>query len=268
LRYTDLYWLFEVPEARVSTSIESTTAGSPSANAATCAHIAEFVRGLHDLARSDPDAMRAQIPPAAVALIPGTRYAGISVTNGQVMRCLSSSDTCARVLDQIQQDYRQGPYFELPWDRRTIQVDELTTDTRWPVFAPVGVAMTPVRSLLSFELLTSQTTLVLNLYADKPSAFTVDSAPLGQIFAIEIAVALDVGRRETGFKNRLANRDIVGQAKGILMERFHIDGLAAFNLLTEMANQRKQSPAQVARELIATRGAVTPPGDGLHPGNP
>jgi hypothetical protein len=262
LRYTRLYWLFEVPEDRVTASIES-TAGLPSANAATCARIAEFVRGLHDLARSDSGAMRAQIPRAAVALIPGTRYAGISVTTGQMMRCLSSSDACARVLDQIQQDHRQGPYFELPWDRRTIQVDDLTTDTRWPVFAPVAVAMTPVRSLLSFELLlTSQATLVLNLYADKPSAFTVDSAGLGQLFAIEIAVALDVGRRESEFKNRLANRDILGQAKGILMQRFHIDSLAASNLLTEMANQRKQSPAQVARELIATRRAVTPPGDG------
>jgi hypothetical protein len=216
-------------------------------------------RGLYELARSDPGALLAQIPPAALALIAGTRYAGISVTNGATMRCLSSSDPCARALDQIQQDHRQGPYFDLSWDHRTIHVDDLSTDTRWPVFAPVAVALTPIRSLLSFELLTTHPTLVLNLYADTPNAFTAHSAQLGQIFAIEIAVALDAGRRQTEFNNRLATRDLLGQAKGILMQRFSIDSHAALHVLTEMAHQRNQSVAQVARQLIASRGAVPPP---------
>lgn len=94
----------------MTASIEPSTAGPAPAGASACARISEFARGLHDLAGSDPAAVLAQIPPAVIALIPGTRYAGISGTHGATMRCLCSSDRCARALDQIQQDHRQGPY--------------------------------------------------------------------------------------------------------------------------------------------------------------
>ena len=98
----------------VTASIEPSTAGAAPAGASTCARISEFARGLHDLAGSDPAAVLAQIPPAAIALIPGTRYAGISGTHGATMRCLCSSDRCVRALDQIQQDHRQGPTLICP----------------------------------------------------------------------------------------------------------------------------------------------------------
>ena len=150
------------------------------------------------------------------------------------MRCLCSSDRCVRALDQIQQDHRQGPHFDLPWPQRILQVKDLSTDTRWPAFAPVAVALTPIRSLLSFQLLTAQPTRVLNLYADTPNAFTGRCVQLGQIFALDIAVALDAVRRHSEFTHRLALRDLIGQAKGILMQRFGIDNHAALHVLTEM----------------------------------
>jgi hypothetical protein len=100
-----------------------------------------------------------------------------------------------------------------------------------------------IRSLLSFELVTSHAALVLSLSAEKPSTFTVDSAHLGQIFAIEIAVTLAAGRRETESKNRRADRDILGQAKRHLMERFSIYSLAAFNVLAQMARRALKDQA-------------------------
>jgi ANTAR domain len=243
----------------VTASIEASTSGAAPAGASACARISEFARGLHDLAGSDPAAVLAQIPPAAIALIPGTRYAAISGTRGATMRCLCSSDRCVRALDQIQQDHRQGPYFDLPWQQRILQVADLSTDIRWQVFAPVAVALTPIRSLLSFQLLTAHSTMVLNLYADTPNAFTGRCVQLGQIFALDIAVALDAVHRHSGFTHRLALRDLIGQAKGILMQRFGIDHHAALHMLTEMAHHRNQSVAEIARHLIATRGVRPPP---------
>jgi len=149
---------------------------------------------------------------------------------------------------------------DLPWPQRILQVQDLSTDTRWPVFAPVAVALTPVRSLLSFQLLTAQPTMVLNLYADTPNAFTGRCVQLGQVFALDIAVALDAVRRHSEFTHRLALRDLIGQAKGILMQRFGIDNHAALHVLTEMAHHRNQSVAEVARHLIATGGVLPPPG--------
>ena len=112
---------------------------------------------------------------------------------------------------------------------------------------------------MSFQLLTAQPTMVLNLYADTPNAFTGRCVQLGQIFALDIAVALDAVRRHSEFAHRLALRDLIGQAKGILMQRFGIDNHAALHVLTEMAHHRNQSVAEVARHLIANRGVLPPP---------
>lgn len=48
----------------------------------------------------------------------------------------------------------------------------------------------------------------------------------------------------------LVSRDIIGQAKGILMERFQIDAAAAFDLLVELSQHSNTPVAVIARKVI------------------
>lgn len=48
----------------------------------------------------------------------------------------------------------------------------------------------------------------------------------------------------------LATRDIIGQAKGMLMERFDVDSAAAFELLVRLSQQSNTPLAVIARKLV------------------
>ena len=62
-------------------------------------------------------------------------------------------------------------------------------------------------------------------------------------------------------------RDVVGQAKGILMERYGIGGAAAFALLVRVSRTSNRKLRDVCEELVLTRELAGHPRDvgGLGP---
>ena len=51
-------------------------------------------------------------------------------------------------------------------------------------------------------------------------------------------------------ESALASRDIIGQAKGMLMERYHFDAIRAFDLLARLSQEANTKLADIARELV------------------
>ncbi|MDT5165511.1 MAG: hypothetical protein QOC88_2405, partial [Mycobacterium sp.] len=131
-------------------------------------------------------------------------------------------------------------------------------DDRWPLFREKAIAETPVRSILSLGLLKEGgTAAALNFYAESPKAFDDASADLGSVFAAHAGLVWDLVRRDQQFRAALDSRDIIGQAKGKLMERFNIDADEAFNTL-KVVSQRSNTPiARVAKRIVS--GEVWPP---------
>jgi AmiR/NasT family two-component response regulator len=59
-------------------------------------------------------------------------------------------------------------------------------------------------------------------------------------------------RRDQQFRAALVSRDIIGQAKGKMMERFNIDADEAFNML-KLVSQHSNTPvAQVAQRVVSS----------------
>lgn len=50
----------------------------------------------------------------------------------------------------------------------------------------------------------------------------------------------------------IATRDVIGQAKGVLMERFNVDTDNAFGLLTRLSQETNTRVEQIARKLVET----------------
>lgn len=65
------------------------------------------------------------------------------------------------------------------------------------------------------------------MFAREPDAFDSDAKALGGIFATHAAVALYGANKTDQFESTLASRDTIGQAKGMLMERYRIDAVQA-----------------------------------------
>ena len=60
-------------------------------------------------------------------------------------------------------------------------------------------------------------------------------------------------RRDQQFRVALVSRDVIGQAKGRLMERFDIDAAEAFERLKQMSQDGNTPIAQVAQRVTRRR---------------
>ena len=89
----------------------------------------------------------------------------------------------------------------------------------------------------------------LNFYAESPDVFDDESVNLGLIFATHAALVWNMMRRDQQFRVALVSRDIIGQAKGRLMERFDIDAAEAFERLKQMSQDANTPIAQVAQRV-------------------
>ncbi|MDN4517244.1 MULTISPECIES: ANTAR domain-containing protein [Mycobacteriaceae] len=92
----------------------------------------------------------------------------------------------------------------------------------------------------------------LNLLARSPRAFSAEAEALGAMLATHAAIALSVVNKEQQFESALASRDAIGQAKGILMERFGIDAVGALELLKKLSQDSNTAIPVIAERLISS----------------
>jgi GAF domain-containing protein len=128
-------------------------------------------------------------------------------------------------------------------------------EERWPAFRDRAVGL-GARSMLAVRLFVLGDTMgALNFYSSRPDAFDERSRLLAQVFASHAAVALKAAISEAGAEAALRTRDIIGQAKGVLMERERLTAAEAFDRLRELSQRRHQTVRDLA-EQIATTGEV------------
>lgn len=186
--------------------------------------------------------------------IPGAEYAGVTVVDDESMTTYAPSDPLVREVDRAQYDARQGPCLTAaaPADPKTVVVDDLETDDRWPEFARRAVGL-GIRSMKCFQLFTEQRAVgALNLYARKPQAFDAPEDPVGDLLAAHAAATMATHRLRANLQQAIDTRDVIGQAKGILMERHRIDADKAFQLLIALSQQSHRKLREIAEELTLT----------------
>ena len=187
----------------------------------------------------------------AAEMVPGAHWAGISLIEGKRVVAKVPTDPIVTKLDDLQSSLGDGPCITALRERRTVLIEDLATDARWPQFAEQALAL-GVRSLLSFQLFVRDENLgALNLYGTEPHGFTDDSVDIGLIVAQHAAVAMAGSAAEGQFQTGLASRDVIGQAKGLLMARDGLTGVQAFALLTRASQETNMKLADVAHWLVA-----------------
>ena len=204
-------------------------------------------------AEDDTDAMLQDVVAAAVQLIPGAQAASISlvVARRQITSQHRTSDLPARV-DAIQMETGEGPCLDAAYEHETVRVPDLRHEQRWPKFARRAYDA-GAGSMLSFQLYVQGDTLgALNLYNTQPGGFDEESEQVGMLFASHAAVAFADAQKMDHLDRAIASRDLIGQAKGMLMERYQIDGDGAFRVLTRVSQFSNRPLRDVADELVST----------------
>jgi transcriptional regulator with GAF, ATPase, and Fis domain len=228
------------------------TVNDPGGVEATHLRIAELVQELHSRSDADSDTVIAELAENAAVEIPGAQYAGVTVTrNAKHIDTPAATHMWPILLDKIQQRHREGPCLTAAWEERTIHVADLESDDRFPLYRQNALEETPVRSIMAFQLFIAGETMgALNVYAEQPHAFNQTSRDIGLIFAAHSSVAWNSARRDEQFRHALASRDIIGQAKGMIMERYGVDAVQAFEVLRKLSQDSNVPLVEVARGLV------------------
>ena len=191
-------------------------------------------------------------------MVPGADEATITMVRKD-RHCYSAAatSTLASGFDVLQDETGEGPCLDAIWQQQTVRVADLGADPRWPVLGP-RAAERGVRSMLCIQLFLHRDTLgALDLLARATSAYTDESEHVGLLLASHAAIAAADAHHFENVTSALVNRDVIGQAKGILMERLKITSDQAFAVLAKVSQDTNRKVSAVAEELART-GMWTP----------
>lgn len=128
-------------------------------------------------------------------------------------------------------------------------------DKRWPGFAQAAYDLGAC-SMLSIQLFVEGDKLgALNLYGQDVNVFDDESEQIALLVAAHAAIAFSDAKEIAQLTQALDTRDLIGQAKGILMERFKITPQQAFLVLTKASSESNMKLRDVA-EHLANSGEI------------
>lgn len=197
---------------------------------------------------------------AAVEMIPGADLVSVTLRSADgTFHTPAETAPMATELDELQYEADHGPCVDSakksgPAYARS---DDLAVEPRWPTFGP-GAAARGYLSVLSTALVPDaappRLSGALNVYSQHLAAFTDDARDLALLLATHASLALATTRaveradlEHAQLRRALDSRDMIGQAKGILMNRRGIDADAAFDLLRRTSQDLNVKLADLAR---------------------
>lgn len=213
--------------------------------------LSELARSLQD--ENDFEAALATMVHAALQLIPGTVDASISVAQARcAVRSHAHSSDLPATVDQLQEQHGQGPCLDAAYEEKIVRVPDFRQEQRWPAFAPAALKA-GAKSMLAFQLYTNGEDLgALNVYGTDFDAFDADAEEMGSLVSAHASVAFADAQQIQHLTEALATRDLIGQAKGILMERLKITAQQAFVVLTTASSRANIKLREVAVHLTTT----------------
>ncbi|WP_333895143.1 GAF and ANTAR domain-containing protein [Mycolicibacterium gadium] len=229
----------------------------------------------HDLARRMAELARAAASPRSVdevlsdvtetakELIPGVDTAGVLLVgrNGKY-ESLAGTSELPHTLDDLQMKFDEGPCVQAAIDDLIVRTDDFRTEKRWPKYSPAVVEL-GVLSGLSVKLYTADRTAgALNMFSFEANSFDGEDETIATVLAAHAAAAILASRQGEQLQSALTTRDRIGQAKGIIMERYNVDDVAAFEMLRRLSQDSNVRLADVAQRVIDTRSGNDARADG------
>jgi GAF domain-containing protein len=180
--------------------------------------------------------------------------AGISIIRPRdPFETVAPTDPVVEHLDRLQYELGEGPAYDDTWPDHTLTVPNLAEDERWPAWTKEATAL-GIASLLATELTTAEGHRIgsINAYWTGPRDFIQDDIAFMAIFARHATLALEHSWNIEGLNVALDSRKLIGQAQGILMERYGLDADRAFEVLRRYSQDHNVKLRDVAGHLTET----------------
>ncbi|MEY2396989.1 MAG: hypothetical protein QOJ00_163 [Actinomycetota bacterium] len=228
----------------------------------------DFVRNLQELSRvmvdeESLDNTLQRVATLATASVDGCSLASVTL-EGESKRTAASTDPIALELDVAQYEVDDGPCLHALRTKTVVGVPSMGEEQRWTHFVRCAREH-QVFSSLSLPLVVQDVGRgALNLYGRVPAAFPPEDENrallLAQLAAVAIANSEVYWRTFALTQNlraALESRDVIGQAKGILMAQHGITADEAFTRLRH-ASQRHNQKLRAIADIVAFTGDLPP----------
>ncbi|MGW7255129.1 GAF and ANTAR domain-containing protein [Streptomyces sp. NPDC054834] len=196
-----------------------------------------------------------KITASAVKLVEGCDAAGIlAVRKGKAVT-LSTCGDMVHESDRLQGELGEGPCFDLArgadnGGERAFRIADMTQpQPTWPRYA-AGARELGIGSMTGVLLYTHNEDFgALNLYSNRPGAFSHDIETAGWLLASHAAVALADARAIDQLEHALETRHAIGEAMGILRERHGLSEEEAFDVLRRLSQHHNVKLRDVAQRV-------------------
>jgi len=194
----------------------------------------------------------------ASATLPGTSGAGVSLVDEAGKRTTAASDPLVEKADLQQYQLDEGPCLSAARERAVIRIDDLESERRWPAWRK-AVAGLGLRSVLSAPLIAGDEAIgAIKVYSREIAAYDERGEHLLTLFARQAAILLanmqslqDAQQLSAQLKEALTSRDLIGQAKGVLIAQGAAGEEAAFSMLVTASQRANVKLHDVAEQIVA-----------------
>jgi GAF domain-containing protein len=176
--------------------------------------------------------------------------AGLMLADGdRHLRSVAASDERFRHLEDLQVEHQEGPCVDAFENKELVGAEDLTDDQRWPLFSGAAVER-KVRAVLASPLPYNQDAVGV------VAVLSEDRRP----WSPEGELAMRQGEEQSGLalqlQGALDSRQVIEQAKGVLMERHSLAPRAAYDRLRARARAERRKLGVICAEVVdsAARG--------------
>jgi GAF domain-containing protein len=183
---------------------------------------------------------------------------GVTYRHQNLATTVACSSDDARVLDEIQYGFGDGPCLHAIRTGSTVVVDDVRTDSRWPDYFQ-AVAEREYFAMMGVPLvLGPEGGAALNFYAATPSTFTSTTQTIAEGFATQAAKALQMVLRVSRHANTSSNlrsamesRTTIDIAVGIIMGQNRCTQAEAYTVLKRASNAQNVKVRDIAQRIVS-----------------
>ena len=234
---------------------------------------AELARGLLRVAAIPAnidvlDAALRLVVALARVTVGGADGVSVSLRRRGELTTVAASDETVSGMDRDQYATGEGPCVSAATEGHWFHVESLDDERRWPAFIP-RARERGINSIISTPLLTQTRPVgALNIYSRHPGAFATPDLELSSLFAARasellVSAAVDVPVEELSrqLQDALRGRDVIVQARAVLMERHRVTDDAASTQLRRSARRTNTPVHRIAEDIMASTQPRGPGGE-------
>ncbi|MET0865569.1 MAG: GAF and ANTAR domain-containing protein [Nakamurella sp.] len=211
--------------------------------------VAEGVRAA--VARSTPTESMQAVLDMAVQTGPCDAASITFIGAGKSIETIAASDDRVRKADELQYATGGGPCLDAVWTDGVFIVPDLLKDGRWPEWAPRAADL-GIGASISVHLFTNAALGSLNLYSLAPRTFTDTDVENARVIAAQASVVVAYGRAQENLWRAIDARNLIGQAQGMLMQRYGLTAEKAFAVLRRYSQHHNIKLTVLAEQLTTT----------------